>query len=267
MIEQRVIGVAQVDLRLPEQQHPHRPVKAVLTVADDLKAGITDHGLELFFADDAYVIGLLVIRRCSNVFLQVFGARVRHAQQIQRPRLADAHQFGEELRRIVDMLEDFGGDHAGGGGIGNRQWIAVGDVALDTARRGLAQTLAGLFDLVAVNVGDNEPRPTPATKLHVAAVTAADIDHDVIRRHREAFIELARLLVEPATELGIVQTEHERIDLLGDRRDRSDGRSNRGGGRRCEFSQKAQHEVAPKLMFMIGSPLMASLRRPAVCGR
>lgn len=59
---------------------------------------------------------------------------MRHAQQVQRTGLADPHQLGEELRRVVDVLDDFGGYHPGGRGVGNRQRVAVGHVALDFAR-------------------------------------------------------------------------------------------------------------------------------------
>ena len=45
---------------------------------------------------------------------------MRHAQQIQRTRFANPYQFGKKLRRIVNVLDNFGADHARRRCLGNR---------------------------------------------------------------------------------------------------------------------------------------------------
>ncbi|MNT21873.1 hypothetical protein D3C72_1572280 [compost metagenome] len=215
-------------------------------MADHFQAGIADHGLELLFADDADVVGLLEILGRRDIFLQVFGAGMRDAQQIQRARFADAHQFSEELGRIVHVLDDLGRHHPRGGRIGNRQRVAVGDMAFDVAGRCIAQALAGRFNLGRVDIGDDDLRPAHPAEMHVAAVAAANIQQRVLGGHRESAEQFAGLLIEPAAEHRIVQAEHVRVDFLRHwRRGRGLWLHRRGRARR-EFLQKAQHEVAPE---------------------
>ncbi len=45
---------------------------------------------------------------------------MRHAQQIQRTRFANPHQFGKKLRRIVNVFDDFGTHHTRRRCVGNR---------------------------------------------------------------------------------------------------------------------------------------------------
>lgn len=169
---------------------------------------------------------------------------MRHAQQIQRPGLADTYQLGKELCRVVDMFDDLGGDHPGGGSVGNRQRIAVRHVTFDVPRRGVAQSLAGGFDLGAVDIGNDDLRPAHPAKMYVTAIPAADIQQYVFSRHREAFEQFAGFLVEPATELRIVKAKHVGISFVdGCNVGRCNGRRRR---RHCAFLQKAQHEVAPE---------------------
>lgn len=254
-----MVGIAEIDLGLPEQQHPQRPVEAVAAVAEDFQPGFAHQCGELLLAEHADVVGFAEVFVGGEVFLQVFRRGMRHAEQIECAGLADPHQLGEELPRIVDVLDDLGGDHPGGRGVSQGQRVAVADQAFQFAGRGIGQALAGPGDLFRVDVGDDDASAAHGAEMNVAAVAAPHVEHGVLGGNRKAAEQLVGLLVEPAAEHRVAQPEHVRVDRRGGGW-RGDGLGG-GAGRRDDLLEEVQHEVAPEVVATRRAALRRLTRR------
>lgn len=139
------------------------------------------------------MVGLAEVFVGGEVLLQVFRRGMRHAEQIECAGLADPHQLGEELPRIVDVLDDLGGDHPGGRGVSQGQRVAVADQAFQFAGRGIGQALAGPGDLFRVDVGDDDASAAHGAEMNVAAVAAPHVEHGVLGGNRKAAEQLVGL--------------------------------------------------------------------------
>ncbi|MNF46054.1 hypothetical protein D3C84_272070 [compost metagenome] len=182
---------------------------------------------------------------------------MRDTEQIQRTRLAHPHQFGEELCRVIDVLDHLGGHHPCRRTIGNRQRRAIGDVALDARGNSVRQPQAGRLDLGRIDVGDDDLRPTGGTEMHVAAVTAADIQQGIVGGHRETGEQLTGLLIEPATQDCVAQAQHVGVSLGCGRFWRY---GHGGGSTRSEFLQQAQHVVTPGAVTAVREAFRRAIR-------
>ena len=122
------------------------------------------------------------------------------AQRVTIPRLLIESAFAQDSGGTLTERRD-----AQGASNRDRPKPSVGHQRGDSLGPATFDSLPGAFDLLFLDIGQDNLRPLVRTETRKLPFATADVEHNVIFRYREALEQLTGLVAEPARYLAIKQ--------------------------------------------------------------